>query len=143
MFRKLLLTAVLALATVSAFAKPGESAYCLANCPASTCIAQFASLGQANLTLGLPLAVSVVSPGNNMLVPATSYSWNFAGGPHGTPTNLAGISSDTTDNFTIAKVKWSDEGLYIEEGFAAGGDDVQVICLTVSPGILGNNLYRR
>jgi hypothetical protein len=131
--KKLALTAVLAFLSASAFsAVPGESAYCLANCVTGICQAAVAKLGQTNFQIGLPLEVPVVSPGNTMLVPATSYGWNFLEGPHGTP-SAPGLTADATDSYVFAKVSMSDSGLYAEEGFAAGGSLVFNWCLTVNP----------
>lgn len=153
MIRKLLTMAALWAASTLAFATtiPGESAYCIAHCLTGYCQPVIATLGEKNVSIGLPLGVVFTTMGGGTEIkPATAYTWAWVSGSHGTPTNLTGISTDGANAYVIPKVTMNDSGLYLEEGSAVpgpfdtgGGIATLNWCVTVNPiAVLNNNLTK-
>lgn len=135
MFKKMFATlALLCFAVVaSATTVPGEGAFCLANCVNGVCVPIVATVGQTNLTIGAPLLVYVAVPGGGKFEAAYTYFWAMTETPDGTPPDYSSFGSDTTNALTIATVTQQNQGMYLEEGFATGGDALLNWCITVNP----------
>jgi hypothetical protein len=135
MIKNLLKLAVLAFCfgVAEASTVPNEGAYCLANCVNGVCVPVVANYGQANLQIGAPLLVAISGTSGTQLVPATSYSWAMTTRPDGTPGDWWSIPTVTTNTLTIQLVEPMNEGMYLETGFAFGGDTLLNWCVTVLP----------
>lgn len=132
MLKKLFGLMALCALSASAFAVtiPGESTFCINNCLNGICQPVVTTAGTANYSIGLPLAVYNPSGGN--FQQAYFYQWAQTMQANGAPTNLGGMSSDTSPSWTFGVVQPADAGLYVEIGYAIAGSIAFNWCVTVN-----------
>lgn len=133
MLRKLLTAIVFGLLSASAMAATvsGESAFCIANCVSGVCIPVVTTTGAVNYPIGVALVVFDPGiPGGFHL--ANQYEWVQSIRADGVPTNLEGLSSDSTSIWTFGVVQPADAGLYTEIGSDGVASTAINWCVTVN-----------